>query len=52
MTREDLEEKISAIDKDLARLRNEPGNERKLSALQEYRDYLNDELAQLDENGS
>jgi hypothetical protein len=53
MTRDEFVEKISMIDKDLERLRREVGNERQLSALVEYRDYLQYELDQLeDENGS
>lgn len=52
MTKEDYEEKISLINKDLDRLRKEAGNERQISALVEYRAYLQDELNQLNENGS
>lgn len=52
MTKEEYEAKISQIDKDLERLRREAGNERQVTALNEYRDYLQDELKQLYENGS
>jgi hypothetical protein len=53
MTREEVVDKIGMIDKDLERLRKDVGNERQLSALVEYREYLQYELDQLeDENGS
>jgi hypothetical protein len=53
MTREEVVDKISMIDKDLDRLRKDSGNERQLSALVEYREYLQYELDQLeDENRS
>ena len=52
MIKEEYEEKISLIDKDIERLRKEAGSERQLSALIEYRDYLKDELKQLDEDRS
>jgi regulator of replication initiation timing len=53
MTRDEVVDKIGMIDKDLERLRKDVGNERQLSALVEYREYLQYELDQLeDENGS
>jgi hypothetical protein len=52
MIKEEYEEKISMIDKDIERLRKEAGSEKQLSALILYRDYLKDEIDQLNGNGS
>lgn len=40
----DLENKIAQINKDLIRLTSEPGNDRKISVLREYKEYLEDEI--------
>jgi hypothetical protein len=48
LTIQELKDKISMVDKDLSTLRSEPGNERKLSVLSEYRNYLLDELRMLE----
>ena len=40
----DLENKISMVNDDLNKLRSEPGNDRKVSMLIDYIDYLKDEL--------
>lgn len=47
LSQEDLKERISQIEFDLEKLRSEPNNSRKIEALNEYRDYLKDELARL-----
>lgn len=53
MSIDDLTEKLALIDKDLERLRKEAGNDRQLSALVEYRDYILDEIKTLkNDNGS
>ena len=44
LTIQELKEKIAMIDKDLAKLRSEPSNDRKLAVLSEYRDYITDEI--------
>jgi hypothetical protein len=43
-----LKEKLVMIDKDLASLRSEVGNERKLQVLSEYKTYIQDEIKQLE----
>ena len=43
-----LKEKLVMIDKDLASLRGEVGNERKLQVLAEYKEYIQDEIKQLE----
>jgi hypothetical protein len=48
LTIQELKDKIAMVDKDLLSLRSDPGNERKLSVLSEYRDYLTDELKMLE----
>lgn len=48
VTIQDLKDKIAMVDKDLASLRSEPGSERKLSVLAEYKEYLKDELRMLE----
>lgn len=39
-----LQAKIAMIDKDIDRLTKEPGNDRKIQVLREYKEYLQDEL--------
>lgn len=48
LTIADLKEKLTMIDKDLAKLRSEPGNDRKLQVLTEYREYIQDEIKMLE----
>ena len=43
-----LKEKLAMIDKDLASLQGEVGNERKLQVLAEYKEYIQDEIKQLE----
>jgi hypothetical protein len=44
LTIKELTEKITKIDDDITKLRNEVGSERKISVLSDYKEYLNDEL--------
>jgi hypothetical protein len=44
LTVSDLENKIAMVNDDLVKLRSEPGNDRKVSMLIDYIDYLKDEL--------
>ena len=51
LTKQELVDKIAMVDSDLVKLRAEPFNDRKLSALNEYKEYLSDELKAItDEN--
>jgi hypothetical protein len=43
-----LKEKLAMIDKDIASLRGEVGNERKLQVLSEYKEYVQDEIKQIE----
>ena len=44
LTIQELKEKVSMVNKDLESLRGEPGNDRKIAVLTEYRDYILDEI--------
>jgi hypothetical protein len=44
LTIKELTEKITKIDDDITKLRNEVGSERKISVLSDYKEYLNDEI--------
>ena len=44
LTIQDLKDKLSMIDKDIEKLRGEAGNDRKLAVLNDYRDYIKDEI--------
>lgn len=44
LTIQELKEKLSMIDKDIESLRGEAGNDRKLAVLNDYRDYIKDEI--------
>jgi|688.fasta_scaffold125537_4 hypothetical protein len=44
LTIKELTEKITKIDDDITKLRNEVGSERKISVLADYKEYLNDEI--------
>lgn len=41
---EELQAKLQMIEDDLTLLRQEPGNDRKLEALAQYKEYIQDEL--------
>ena len=47
LTPEDLEEKIKRVQKDIKELQNQAVAGRKLEVLNEYQDYLEDELRML-----
>lgn len=47
LTLEALTEKLAMIDSDLASLRANPGNDRKIAVLAEYREYIQDEIKNL-----
>jgi hypothetical protein len=47
LTLESLVEKLAVLDADIARLREGPGNDRKLAVLSEYREYIQDEIKYL-----
>ena len=46
----ELKERITQIEFDIEKLRGEPNNARKLEALNDYREYLKDELKRLQQN--
>ena len=48
LTTEDLKAKIAMVEKDLLRMQGEPGNERKMQVLSEYKEYLRDEIKELE----
>ncbi len=44
LTKEQLEERIKRVDEDMKRLRSTGADEKKMFALAQYKDYLQDEL--------
>ena len=50
LSQDDLKDRISKIEFDIEKLRGEPNNSRKIEALNEYREYLKDELKRLQQN--
>jgi hypothetical protein len=44
LTSQELKDKISMVEQDIANLRKDAGNDRKISILIDYIDYLKDEL--------
>jgi len=44
LTAKELKDKIEQVNKDLLKIQSEPGNDRKVEALNLYVDYLKDEL--------
>jgi hypothetical protein len=48
LTAEQLKDKIEQVEFDVKKMQGEPGNDRKISILLEYKDYLNDELKALE----
>ena len=44
LTIKEVEDKIAMVNADIDKLRSDPGNDRKVSALLDYVDYLKDEL--------
>jgi hypothetical protein len=48
LTAEQLKDKIEQVEVDIKKMQGEPGNDRKISILLEYKDYLNDELKALE----
>lgn len=51
LTVADIKEKIAMVDKDLLRMQEEFGSERKQQYLTEYREYLNEQIAELKDSG-
>ena len=51
LTVADIKEKIAMVDKDLLRMQEEFGSERKQQLLTEYREYLNEQIAELKDSG-
>jgi hypothetical protein len=47
MSIEELIEKLDMIDRDLDKLKGEPGNDRKIEALTEYREYISEQIKML-----
>ena len=47
LTVADIKEKIAMVDKDLLRMQNEPGSDRQRLALIDYKEYLNEQIAEL-----
>jgi len=45
---QDLKDKLEMIDRDLAKLKLEPFNDKKISILSEYREYIEDEIRMLE----
>jgi len=45
---ENLKEKIEQVESDIKKMAAESGNDKKISLLIEYKDYLNDELKALE----
>lgn len=45
----ELKEKISKIDEDIIKLRSEVGSERKISVLNDYKEYLKDEVRMIEQ---
>lgn len=48
LTVQQLKEKLEMIDKDLSKLKSEPFNDKKISILSEYREYIEDEIRMLE----
>jgi hypothetical protein len=48
LSSQELKDKISFVDADIIKLQSEGGSDRKISALTEYKDYLKDELKNLE----
>lgn len=46
----ELKEKISKIDEDIIKLRSEVGSERKIAVLNDYKEYLKDEVRMIERN--
>jgi len=44
LTAKELEDKIAMVESDINTMRAQPGNDRKISSLLDYIDYLKDEL--------